>query len=190
MSTESTPHPQGQTQRETASRLGLTYGPLCLLGHQHHLCADVALTSASSVRGWRSLPSVPDNSAHGAGLAAELGSDLLSPEPAWRRGHCLRDVLVESPPHRLWLWNTLPALMLTGSVSWLCCHLSVICKPQVHTDCLCCRVKYIVKTGRWTSVQFSCSVVSDSATPEPQHARPPCLSPTPGVHPNSRPLSR
>ena len=40
-------------------------------------------------------------------------------------------------------------------------------------------------------VQFSCSVVSDSLQPhEPQHARPPCLSPTPGVHPNSYPLNR
>ena len=35
------------------------------------------------------------------------------------------------------------------------------------------------------SVQFSCSVVSDSLRPhELQHARPPCPSPTPGVHPN------
>ena len=41
------------------------------------------------------------------------------------------------------------------------------------------------------SVQFSCSVVSDSLRPhESQHARPPCPSPTPGVHPNSCPLSR
>ena len=41
------------------------------------------------------------------------------------------------------------------------------------------------------SVQFSGSVVSDSLLPhEPQHARPPCPSPTPGVHPNSCPLSR
>ena len=33
------------------------------------------------------------------------------------------------------------------------------------------------------SVQFSRSVVSDSLRPhEPQHARPPCPSPTPGVH--------
>ena len=37
-----------------------------------------------------------------------------------------------------------------------------------------------------SSVQFSCSVVSDSLRPhELQHARPPCPSPTPGVHPNS-----
>ena len=39
------------------------------------------------------------------------------------------------------------------------------------------------------SVQFSHSVVSDSLRPhEPQHARPPCPSPTPGVHPNPCPL--
>ena len=40
-----------------------------------------------------------------------------------------------------------------------------------------------------SSVQFSHSVVSDSLRPhEPQHARPPCPSPTPGVHPNPCPL--
>ena len=40
----------------------------------------------------------------------------------------------------------------------------------------------------FSSVQFSCSVVSDSLWPhESQHdARPPCPSPTPGVHSNSR----
>ena len=42
-----------------------------------------------------------------------------------------------------------------------------------------------------SSIQFSRSVVSNSLQPhEPQHARPPCLSPTPGVHPNPCPLSR
>ena len=42
-----------------------------------------------------------------------------------------------------------------------------------------------------SSVQFSHSVMSDSLRPnEPQHARPPCPSPTPGVHPNPWPLSR
>ena len=41
-----------------------------------------------------------------------------------------------------------------------------------------------------SSVQFSCSVVSDSLQPyEPQHARPPCPSPTPGVYSNSCPSS-
>ena len=42
-----------------------------------------------------------------------------------------------------------------------------------------------------SSVQFSHSVVSDSLWPhELQHTRPPCPSPTPGVHPNSCPLSQ
>ena len=41
------------------------------------------------------------------------------------------------------------------------------------------------------SVQFSRSVMSNSLRPrELQHARPPCPSPTPGVHPDSCPLSR
>ena len=41
------------------------------------------------------------------------------------------------------------------------------------------------------SVQFSRSVMSDSLRPhEPQHAKPPCPSPTPWVHPNPCPLSR
>ena len=40
-------------------------------------------------------------------------------------------------------------------------------------------------------VQFSHSVMCDSLRPhELQHARPPCPSPTPGVHPNPCPLSR
>ena len=43
----------------------------------------------------------------------------------------------------------------------------------------------------YSSVQFSLSVVSDPLQPhELQHARPPCPSPTPGVHPNSCPSSR
>ena len=41
------------------------------------------------------------------------------------------------------------------------------------------------------SVQFSRSVVSDSLRPhELQHARPPCPSPTPGIHSDSCPSSR
>ena len=43
----------------------------------------------------------------------------------------------------------------------------------------------------FSSVQFSRSVTSDSSRPrESQHTRPPCPSPTPGVHSDSHPLSR
>ena len=45
--------------------------------------------------------------------------------------------------------------------------------------------------SNFSSVQFSRSVVSDSLQPhESQHARPPCPSPTPRVHSDSRPSSQ
>ena len=58
------------------------------------------------------------------------------------------------------------------------------------------KVTHIFKMTNWerayiSSVQFSCSVVSDSLWHhESQHPRPPCPSPTPRVHLNPRPLSQ
>ena len=53
----------------------------------------------------------------------------------------------------------------------------VVCRAQV--------------TCSSSSVQFSGSVMSDSLRPhESQHTRPPCPSPTPGVHSDSRPSSQ
>ena len=53
--------------------------------------------------------------------------------------------------------------------------------PNVHT---CSRL--LVLFLGVSSVQFSCSAVSDSLRPhEPQHPRPPCLSPIPRVYSNS-----
>jgi len=54
------------------------------------------------------------------------------------------------------------------------------------------RVGYFKIERRYiNSVQFSHSVVSDSLRPhESQHTRPPCPSPTPGVHSDSRPLNQ
>ena len=44
---------------------------------------------------------------------------------------------------------------------------------------------------QFSSVQFSHSVVSNSMRPhESEHARPPCPSPSPGVHSDSRPSSQ
>ena len=64
--------------------------------------------------------------------------------------------------------------------------------PKVFTDPLLQfkknKTKLLLKPQN-IGVQFSHSVVSDSLRPhEPQHSRPPCPSPTPGVHPNSCPL--
>ena len=54
------------------------------------------------------------------------------------------------------------------------------------------RTELIIILVSWhSSVQFSCSVMSDSLQPhELPHAKSLCPSPTPGVHPNSRPSSR
>ena len=60
------------------------------------------------------------------------------------------------------------------------------------------KLRYFISISYWVhfseyidSVQFSHSVVSNSLQPhEPQHARPPCPSPTPEIHSNSCPLSR
>ena len=51
-------------------------------------------------------------------------------------------------------------------------------------------VEMIYGMLQFSPVQFSHSAMSDSLWPhESQHARPPCPSPTPGVHSDSRPLS-
>ena len=69
--------------------------------------------------------------------------------------------------------------------------------PWLHAEGIIWNQKYVWKNQKpvigvhqFSSVQFSCSVVSDSLQPhESQHSRPPCPSPTPGVHPNSCPSS-
>ena len=63
---------------------------------------------------------------------------------------------------------------------------------HLEPDILECEVKWALETitmnkangmFQFSSVQFSRSVMSDSLRPhESQHARPPCPSPTPGVH--------
>ena len=81
-------------------------------------------------------------------------------------------------------------------------HTSLLPSPQTLPSCLCHdlqgegtqrqrRVGERAKVLEFNSVQFSCSVVSNSLRPhELQHATPPCPSPTPGVHPDSRPSSQ
>ena len=55
----------------------------------------------------------------------------------------------------------------------------------------CIAGSYFTTKKHIDSVQFSCSVVSDSLGPhELQHARPPCPSPNPRVYSNSCPSSR
>ena len=55
-----------------------------------------------------------------------------------------------------------------------------------------CYIITLCRSSIWKcSVQFTCSVVSDSLRPHGlQHTRPHCLSPSPGVYPNSSPSSQ
>ena len=53
-----------------------------------------------------------------------------------------------------------------------------------------CTIPVTVSVQTFSSVQFSCSVMSNSLQSHGLHARPPCPSPTPGVYSNSCPLSQ
>ena len=71
----------------------------------------------------------------------------------------------------------------------------IMCCPSFYPSSIFISIQAVFKSSLCLhvlpSVQFSCSVVSDSLWPhELQHARPPCPSPTPGVHPNPCPSSR
>ena len=72
-------------------------------------------------------------------------------------------------------------------------HLLLGRKVMTNLDSIL-KSRYVTLSTKFhlvSSVQFSHSVVSDSLRPhEPHHTRPPCPSPTPGVHPNPCPLSR
>ena len=63
-------------------------------------------------------------------------------------------------------------------------NFSLTASSQLHLPFICGLIQF-------SSVQFSRSVLSYSLQPcESQHARPPCPSPTPGVHSDSRPSSQ
>ena len=63
--------------------------------------------------------------------------------------------------------------------------------PKNHKNHAKWAAIYISHIFRFSSFQFSHSVVSNSLWPhESQHARPPCPSPTPGVYSNLCPLNQ
>ena len=78
-------------------------------------------------------------------------------------------------------WMKTTHLPLSQTPGWVCLwkNKQFLLHPNHFRHC-----------GNWSklfkSVQFSLSVVSDSLRPhESQHTRPPCPSPTPGVHSDS-----
>ena len=121
------------------------------------------------------------------GLNCTLSYDLLQQRATEQNQSCIRDIrkmnasFQEPAPNgvmktcsilqQMWqhIWNTVSRKLIGLTVLLRACHI-----------CTCCL----------SSVHFSCSVMSDSLWPhESQHARPPCPSPTPGVHTNSCPSS-
>ena len=99
------------------------------------------------------------------------------------------------------LWSDLSYLRIYQSEFQNIFHLYVLYNKaaKAHLEC-CCKTPIPLPSTRFLlsilkelpcSDQISRSVMSDSLRPhESQHTRPPCPSPTPGVHLNSRPESQ
>ena len=82
-------------------------------------------------------------------------------------------------------------IFLGSSSKWSGSHLLSMKVRKIKTNIWSSISNSASSPIKFSSVQFSRSVVSDSLWPhESQHARPPCPSPTPGVHPNSCPSNR
>ena len=118
----------------------------------------------------------------------------------------LANTLFQQHKRRLYTWTS-PEWSIPKS-DWLYSlqpnmeKLYTVSKTRLGADCdsdhelliakFRLKLKEVGKTTRpFRSDQISRSVVSDSLRPhESQHARPPCPSPTPGVHWDSRPSSQ
>ena len=80
------------------------------------------------------------------------------------------------------------SLVLVYLMNWSFYPLTTFCQSPLPSPAASGKQRF---RYQFSSVQFSCSVVSNSLRPhESQHARPPCPSPTPGVHWDSDPSSQ
>ena len=121
-----------------------------------------------------------------SGLSCPPSGDLLNPGIKPRYPTLQANSLLSEPPGKpkntgvgslFLLHGELPDGLNQGLLNcrWILYQLSYLGSPY----------------SLFSSVQFSRSVLSDSLRPhESQHARPPCPSPTPGVHSDSRPSSQ
>ena len=83
-----------------------------------------------------------------------------------------------------------PSLQTTALIGFLSFTENSDSSPQSRTLSKPMDLSWDSNIKYCLSVQFSCSVVTDSLRPhESQHARPPCPSPSPRVHSDSHPLS-
>ena len=129
------------------------------------------------------------------------GAPTMCPQPAWlslpssQGGCCLELAICNSiqcsppatPQHSP---SSAPSYMTFSCFTAFLNFLRVLCVVCLHIWALSwgpCLPGSLIQG----SVQFSCSVVSDSLQPHGlQHARLPCPSPTPGACSNSCPSSR
>ena len=120
---------------------------------------------------------------------------------------CSLDIYISSSEKRLLSFaNFFIGLFVLLSLSCMSClhtfdinPLSVLLFPNIFSCSVGClfilsmiffAVHKAAKFNSVGSVQFSCSVMSNSATHRLQQARLLCPSPTPGAYSNSGPLSR
>ena len=83
-----------------------------------------------------------------------------------------------------------PGILQTRTLEWVAIAFSATMLID-DTNILGFTFSWVLRAAQFSSVQFSRSVMSDSLRAhESQHARPPCPSPTPKVHSNSRPLGQ
>ena len=104
----------------------------------------------------------------------------------WSRCPCWNSHLLHSFSNNLFiehLLSTQPSAKTEGEKNAMLMLLTILLNEQwINSPRQC--------VHQFSSVQFSCSVMSDSLPPHGlQHARPPCPSPDPGVYSNSCPLS-
>ena len=85
---------------------------------------------------------------------------------------------------KIWTYTVIEYILCTQSY-FFTYHIYYFCKQDVIILLI---QHFYIFNDLLSSVQFSCSVMSYSLRlHELQHARPPCPSPTPGVHLNSCP---
>ena len=136
--------------------------------------------------------------------ACNAGDPVLIPGlgrcPGEENGNPLQTSCLENPMDRGAWWATVDGVAKVG-YNWahlwgvsLDSFLENTCKLLIYAMLSQTQIHWI-QTRRensvFPSVQFSCSIMSNSLRPHGlQHARPPCPSPTPGLYPNSCRSSR
>jgi len=112
----------------------------------------------------------------------------LGRSPGGGHGNPLQYSCLENPMNRGAWWAAVHSV--TKSLTGLM-QLSTHTHTHTHTHTLTHTHTIKLSWSPTGLVQFSHSVLFDSLRPhEPKHARPPCPSPTPKVHPNPCPLKQ